>query len=285
MISEPKLFFKHLRHRFRRLKVKLKDGTLDEMPIFFANSFPKSGTHLLTQVLLGFTKIGPAVNAGLPAILTYEGPSGRTRRLSDILSDLERLRPGDIAYGHLHARSELISHLCQEGMATYFIYRDPRDVVVSHAHYVTYINPQHVHHRYYTTSLNNLDERIQASILGRPDIEIPFPDIRARFEPYLGWLERGEVMSLRYEDFVLRREKFFGQVIEHAERRGFPVGAEYHDAILVLEDCVNPDQSPTYRSGRVGRWREVFSPMHTAHFKRVAGDLLVRLGYERDDNW
>ena len=36
------------------------------------------------------------------------------------------------------------------GLAAYFILRDPRDVVVSHVHYITEMEPNHIHHRYYT---------------------------------------------------------------------------------------------------------------------------------------
>ena len=62
------------------------------MPVLLANSFPKSGTHLLTQVLQGFPSIGPAVDSGLPAIVTYEGDTGRQRQAVEILADLERLK-------------------------------------------------------------------------------------------------------------------------------------------------------------------------------------------------
>ncbi len=56
--------------------------------MLFANSFPKSGTHLLTQALQGFPQLGPAVDSGLPAVVTYEGDTGRTRSTEEILADL-----------------------------------------------------------------------------------------------------------------------------------------------------------------------------------------------------
>jgi hypothetical protein len=34
-----------------------------------------------------------------------------------------------------------------------------------------------------------------------------------------------------------------------------------------------------------GGWREFFTEEHKQLFKDVAGDLLVRLGYEKDNNW
>jgi hypothetical protein len=44
-------------------------------------------------------------------------------------------------------------------------------------------------------------------------------------------------------------------------------------------------RSRTFRSGTAGGWRERFTPEHKRLFLDVAGDLLVQLGYERNDNW
>jgi hypothetical protein len=259
--------------------------SLQGVPVLFGNSFPKSGTHLLIQVLQGFTHIGPAVDSGLPAILTYEGATGRPRSLQTILKDLHRLRSGDVAYGHLHAFPEVVSLLCQHGSAPYFIYRDPRDVVVSHVYYVTDVAANHVHHQYYSRELKNFDERLQVSILGRPDAGVPFPNIRERFEPYLGWLDRLEVLSLRFEDFIKDRQATLERVFDHAVGRGFPASVTRETARRILDSAIDPARSPTFRSGKVGRWQEMFTDTHKSLFLEVAGDLLIRLAYERDNNW
>jgi hypothetical protein len=257
----------------------------NRLPVLFGNSFPKSGTHLLTQILAGFTQLGPFVESGLPPVLTFEGESGQPRQLKLIAADLQRLLPGDIAYGHLHALPEVQAELCREGVAPFFIYRDPRDVVVSHVFYVTDINNKHVHHDYYTNALKDFDERLEVSILGRPEISVPFPDINARFAPYLDWLERGEVLSLRYEDLLERPEGELGRMIDHAVARGFSYAGERAAAVQALWSAIRPEDSPTFRSGQAGGWKKHFTPKHTKLFKEVGGELLVRLGYERDLNW
>ncbi|RMF47890.1 MAG: hypothetical protein D6755_04510, partial [Anaerolineae bacterium] len=64
---------RHFRHHLRRAAAFARWGaSLRDAPVLFANSFPKSGTHLLTQILQGMTHLGPAVDSGLPAVLTYE---------------------------------------------------------------------------------------------------------------------------------------------------------------------------------------------------------------------
>lgn len=39
------------------------------------------------------------------------------------------------------------------------------------------------------------------------------------------------------------------------------------------------------RKGIAGDWQNYFNAAHARAFKELAGDLLVRLGYERDQNW
>lgn len=273
------------RRIIRRGMARFEHGSLSGSPIFFANSFPKSGTHLLTQVLKGFAQLGPAVDSGLPAIVTFDGPSGRQRPIEIILRELERLRAGDIAYGHLHALPEIANFFSSNSFVTYFIFRDPRDVVVSHVHYVTEIEPNHVHHWYYSTDLKDFDERLMASILGRPDLQVPFPNIAARFEPYLSWLDCAKVLSLRYEDFIMNRDDTLLKIIDHAVSMGFRLEVPTDEALELLIDAINPTKSPTFRRGKVGGWKEYFTEEHVKIFKKVCGDLLIRLGYEENNNW
>lgn len=283
-----------VRRWLRRLaqQVRFRHLSLAGLPILFANSFPKSCTHLLTQILEGFASLGPAVVSGLPAIVTYQGNTGYERPIQAIMADLDRLLPADIAYGHLHAQPEVVAHLSQPSFASYFILRDPRDVVVSHVHYITEMEPNHIHHRYYKEDLHTFDERLRTSILGIPDPNIPFPDIAARFQPFLGWLEQEQVLIVHYEDFITDRDETLGKVLDHAVRAGFPlVGQKYTkqltrpEALQILADSIDPLRSPTFRSGKVGGWKAKFSDENTRLFKEISGDLLTRLGYEKNNDW
>ncbi|HLE74032.1 MAG TPA: hypothetical protein VI688_07290 [Anaerolineales bacterium] len=283
----PSLAARLVRRSLRRMTAQNKFPAIliMQMPVFFGNSFPKSGTHLLTQILAGLTRLGPVVESGLPPVLTFEGESGRQRPLRAILADLEWLLPGDIGYGHLHALPEVVQALCRDGMAPYFICRDPRDVVVSHVFYVTDINNRHVHHDYYINELKDFDQRLAVSILGRPELKAPFPNIRARFEPYLPWLERGEVLSLRYEALLQNVQVELGRIFDHALKRGFIYRGDRAAAIETISQGIKPEESPTFRSGQAGGWREHFTSLHKELFKGASGDLLIRLGYEQNQNW
>ncbi len=288
--SQVKFQLRLMRRQLRRIQGALRSGSLAGSPVFFANSFPKSGTHLLTQVMSGFTGLGPAVDSGLPAVVTFDGFTGRKRGLDEILADLRRLKPGDIAYGHLHAEPEIAALLGGNGFCTYFILRDPRDVVVSHVHYVAEMAPSHIHHRYYQDVLQTFDERLNASIRGVPadvlsqaagrPVPEPLPDIRQRFAPFLGWIKTPGVLCLRYEDLMLNRQEALASILDHAVERGFRLKSGRAEALQTLESVIDPSRSPTFRSGKTGGWKKAFTSEHDRLFAEVAGDLLEQMGYE-----
>ena len=240
---------------------------------------------MLTQVLSGFSKLGPAVDSGMPAIVTFDGRSGRQRSESEILVDLQGLLPGDIAYGHIHAYPKAVDFLGQDGVAAFFIYRDPRDVVLSHVHYITEMEPSHIHHRYYAEVLQHFNERLRTSITGLSNSNLPFPNISIRFQPYLDWLNQSTVLSIQFESFVNDRDNTLYQVYDHAVERGFPGMDRRDEAIHILSMGINPKRSPTYRRGETGGWKTQFNEENKRLFKEVTGDLLIRLGYEEDNDW
>ena len=252
-------------------------------PVLLGISFPKSGTHLLDQILLGFSKVAPFSKRVHSFYAEYEGESGRKRAPKQALAWLDSLRPRDIASTHLFARSEAVARVTSPAFVPYFIFRDPRDVVVSHVFYVTDMEARHVHHDYYS-ALPDFNSRLNISILGRPDADVEFPDIAGRFAPYLGWLEHPEVLAIHFEDLVNHRASALTRIMDHFLARA-PLHSTRKLILESLESSINPRRSPTFRSGKTGEWKKYFTHEHTTIFKDVAGDLLVKLGYEKDNDW
>ena len=252
-------------------------------PVLLGISFPKSGTHLLDQILLGFSRVAPFSRRLHSFYAEYEGESGRKRAPEKAIHWLDSLRAGDIASAHLFARPEVVTRACTPAFVPYFIFRDPRDVVVSHVFYVTEMEPNHVHHAYYQ-SLPDFDARLKVSILGRPDADVEFPDIARRFAPYLGWLDQPSVMPIHFEDLIHDRAGTLNHIIDHFLAR-VPLQTSRELLLEFLESSINPSKSPTFRSGRTGEWKKYFTREHKKAFKEVAGDLLIRLGYEQHQNW
>ena len=252
-------------------------------PVLLGISFPKSGTHLLDQILLGFSAFAPFSLRLHSFYAEYEGESGRKRSTQEMLLWIESLRHGDIASAHLFAHSEAVERICRPAFVPYFIFRDPRDVAVSHMFYVTEMESKHVHHEYYR-SLPDLNSRLMVSILGRPDAGVEFPGIAARFSPYLGWLDQPGVLNIHFEDLVTRRREILESILDHFLHR-VPLVISRERMLEALERAINPERSPTFRSGRVGEWKKYFNKEHKQIFKDICGDLLIHLGYETDRNW
>ena len=254
-----------------------------DLPILLGISFPKSGTHLLDQILLGFSNVAPYAKRLHSFYAEYEGESGVKRAPNQAIAWLDALRPCDIVSAHLFARDEAIQRVCSSKFIPYFIFRDPRDVVVSHVFYVTDMETRHVHHDYYA-SLPDFDSRLKVSILGRPGTDVEFPHIADRFVPYLGWLDQPAVMKIHFEDLVDDRTSTLNLILDHFLAR-VPLQVSRQRILNSLASAIQPTRSPTFRSGKTGEWRKYFTEEHKRIFKDVAGDLLVTLGYEKNNDW
>jgi hypothetical protein len=275
---------KMLRWRARRARAARTWGAaeLAHMPIVIGNAMPKSGSHLLIQVLQGLTKIGPFVDPGLPPLTRSAG----NRNLSDesVLANLHNLQAGDIAYAYLHAREPYLSELSRPNVAAFFIYRDPRDVIVSQIFYALEMHKGHGMHRYYT-ELKTMEERINAAINGVQTATAQLSPIRAKYEHYLGWLSQINALSLRFEDLILERQPALNRVLDHLAARGFSAQPPRPQALAALEMAIAPRASGTFRKGQPGEWKQHFTEANKQTFKAAGGDLLQTLGYEKDAKW
>jgi len=276
---------KIVRWRLRRTAASLRWGKprLAQAPVVLGNAMPKSGSHLIIQVLQGLTRIGPFVNPGFPPVNRAED----NRKLPEaaILANIHRMQPGDIGYGYLSASEPFLSTLTQTGRATIFIFRDPRDMIISHIFYATDMHAGHWMHRYYTEELHTMEERINAAIHG---VDVPGSEltpISRRYDGYLGWLEQPMVLCLRFEDLILNRQAALGSLLDYVESRGYQPDLPRQQALSALEAAIAPRKSGTFRKGKPGNWREHFTPTNIAAFKDTTGDLLARLGYESGNDW
>jgi len=114
-------------------------------------------------------------------------------------------------------------------------------------------------------------------------------------------------------DTVEEAAKLWGEYAEAAlecERTQSPYRARYEEFLENATDCLtdllaqlglstgyvqaqveacrdgkNIPIPGVFREGGTGGWRKLFTPGDVAAFKSIAGDLLVRLGYESDDSW
>lgn len=281
-----KRFLKLIRLEIRRHRAINrwgKEAFLNAPPVL-GTALPKGGSHLLIQVLRGLVEIGPFVDPGFPPVNRFEGNTPLSEE--ETVKEIKRMRSGEIRYGYAPCREPYLSVMTAPGRATVFIYRDPRDLVVSHVFYATDIHEGHGMHDYYNNQLQSMEERLNVAIEGCDIPGLELPSVWERYEDRLGWFEEEEVLCVRFEDLILNREEPIGEILDYINGFGVRFTVPREDAIQALGNAIKPKKSGTFRKGEPGNWREHFTPENKARFKAVAGNLLTKLGYEEDDrNW
>jgi hypothetical protein len=188
---------------------------------------------------------------------------------------LERLlaaqRPGELICAHI-PRTERTASLMhdQADAKAIFCIRDPRDMLVSTAHYI-YGQPNHPLYpalRRYP----RLEDRLSLLIDG--DRALGIPPFANPLGRYAGWLDADCFVS-RYEELIDpdTRTDAIQRLFAYL---GTPVDASEAERIGLR--VVSP-VSLTFRRGRIGDWREVFDDSLASRFASVAGKDLARYGY------
>jgi len=93
------------------------------------------------------------------------------------------------------------------------------------------------------------------------------------------------VLCLPFEDLVEKQGLSLDKILDHIESGSFKIPVSRDKAKAVIIEAIQPKKSPTFREGKAGKWRDYFSEEHKQLFKDIAGDLLIRLGYEENNDW
>ncbi|MGA9533275.1 MAG: sulfotransferase domain-containing protein [Anaerolineales bacterium] len=250
------------------------------LPIVFANAMAKSGSHILEQFLEGLELMTPLTFTDIHPIRTMDA-TGQFRSTAAVLRDLGRLRPGDMGWGYIPSRPAYIRWFEQSNVVSFFVFRDPRDKIVSHILYAMDIHLEHAMHDFYH-DLDTMEKRIEATIDGVPGY---VEDVGRTYESYLGWLELPSVFPVRFEDLVVDQPGIVRRMIQHLESAGVEIRGDFDQNLRDLLEAMAPQHSPTFRSGTAGGWRDHFTDENIRHFKESTGELLIELGYEESGDW
>lgn len=254
------------------------------------NSYPKSGTHLLYQILYSIPGLKKWDD-----IVSVQALCGVMNTPAHIRWKVGSAPNRSIVRCHLMFCDEILDVLKEFNCRILFIYRDLRDVAISHARWITKENRIFLHPIYLNQS--GFDEQLMSSIVGTP-VGTPFgsnvsqPDIGRDFSRWKGWTNNSDTLAIRFEDLVGERgggseEKrlyVVEQILDYLEINLSAQEIESKFASYTM----NPEESHTFKKGgkgSIGGWRSVFNDNHKKAFKQVAGDLLIELGYEQDLNW
>lgn len=256
---------------------------LKQAPRVFGNAMPKAGSHLLIQILWSLTEVGPFVNPGFPPVNRFEDNSHLPEE--SILKGIQNMRSGEIRYGYIGFEEPFISALTEPDSAMVFIYRDPRDLLVSHVFYALNMHLEHGMHQYYTEELSTMEERLNVAIEGSQVPGSELPSLRTRYESKAPWIDQPHVLSLKFEDIILDTEETLGKLADYINSFDVQFSVPRMEVVEILKKAIRPKESGTFRKGQPGNWREHFTDENKARFKSVAGNLLFELGYEENDDW
>jgi sulfotransferase 6B1 len=271
------------------LKEKLVNGNRQKY-IVLCNSYPKSGTHLLYQILYSI----PGLNQW-DDLISVQALCGMINTADHIRWKLGSAPNKSIVRSHLTYCKEILNILTEHNCRVIFIYRDLRDVVVSHANWVCREKRIFLHDIYQKKT--SFQEQLMSSIEGIP-LGSPFgsnvsqPSIGQDFSRWRGWVNDSKTLAVKFEDLVGERGggeeetrlKKIEQIVNHLKLDISPSYIKTHLASHIL----NPRESHTFvkgNKGKIGNWQNIFTEEHKKAFKKVAGDLLIELGYEQDQNW
>ena len=269
---------KTLRYTSALWRPLLKRGV--STPIL-ANSFPKSGTHLLVQILETLPDVRDWANfiASTPSFTLRESDD------SVLANRLNTLASGELVGAHLFHSEKARAAIKERSILHYLIYRDPRDIIVSEVYYLTKMNRWHRLHKTFR-GFENINDGYRYSIVGEPNqSKFYFPNIAERFARYEPWISDPSVVALKFEDLRGPEALIW---VRHIVKTHWSANAESYDleaAVLKCSENINPERSHTFNKGTSGGWKVAFDDELKGLFKEVTGDLLIRMGYEKDNNW
>ena len=229
----------------------------------YVNSIPKCGTHLLTkciELLTGRTLVEPPTRVLAETVAAGKLPS--------ILRD-------EFLATHLGYSDQAISVLKKNHFKTFLIYRDPRDKLVSQVYFI-------------------LNGGWQQSMKNSPLRKLPFGQLLTRlikgvakeYNDFLPWLKNDLCCAVKFENLIGSqgggsRKAQVKELHKIAKHINLPLNNK-------LVERVNKNLfggTVTFRQGKTGGWKSHFTKKHKVLFKKVAGDLLIKLGYEKGMNW
>ncbi|HOI28594.1 MAG TPA: hypothetical protein PLZ15_02455 [Melioribacteraceae bacterium] len=238
-------------------------------PKLLINSIPKAGTHLVERAIC---LIPHYYRILLPTL-----NNSNIHKYGGYKNVLEKIKNNEILVSHIEYNDEVARLITESKVFNLFVIRDPRDVVISKAHYPL-IDKKHR----FNSLFRGKDEynRIELAIVGsKKDGLLSIAEI---FNNFYGWLAQSDYV-VRFEDIIGSNgggslEKQIHTINSLTSKLNVKTDNSFADKIF-------SDLSPTFRNGKQKTWMLKYDEHLKKLFKNHANQILIDYGYESDANW
>ena len=260
---------------------------------------PRAGTVFVFDFmarLFAFEKVEPMFTGGFRPVPPEWNPYEHDRTYLN-------LKDGQVIAAHYSLNQEISQMLEDDELLGVYLYRDPRDAVVSGALYIKYALQNHFLHPLFSrlSEADAISLMLSGGVISIDDLPYEVTEKRQPYVVYGGmrnscdiiysWLQHPKVAKLRYEEFTRCPE---GALSHSLESVGVVVSREKIEALSKGKSFVSAsggwainveDKTSHFRKGIVGDYQNYFTELHRSICKFFIGDDLIRLGYEKDYSW
>ena len=248
--------------------------------VLFVAGLPKSGTTWLERMLGSYPGFHDLL---IPEVAAHELATGGSHDYElpdDIFDRFENMLV--LTKMHVHGSTHNAGLLERAGLPYVVLYRDLRDVAISHYHYVRN-TPWHPEHPIYA------EKTVEQGLLAFADHLL---------EPFADWVRCWHAnahpdlaLEIRYEQMLEDAEGQFKRVAEHfnlpRDDQTIHEIVEAHSfkRLSSGRDQGQASTSSFFRKGVAGDWANTFTEPVKDAFKDKIGRFLIDHGYETDDSW
>lgn len=193
---------------------------------------------------------------------------------------------------HFPYTKEFADKISTDSFANFLTIRDPRDQVVSYA-FMVYKYREDMQAPFEQVLLDLIDGQTRRFIPWGVALNNAYPlawelGVVDFYKRYLPFAAQKNVKVIRFENLVGEA----GGGSKEKQIQEIQAIAEHIDIKLSSRQVEEIAQKLfggtfTFREGQIGSWKKYFTPEIKQIFKNTPGalDLLIELGYEKDDSW
>ena len=217
-------------------------------------SIPKAGTHMITQA----TQRRNYDNLPWGSMIYESCPN--TATLDGILTGTK-----DIARTHASYHPEYERAIREKGIKAIFLYRDPRDLMVSYYEWVKKLGHE-------GSSIPGLVDDVGTFLRAEDPITEMLVWFGEHIRRYIPWLCVPEVLPVKFEDLMGNRVETCQRIIDWW-------GTDQYGTAEQMAKRMKPSTSDTFRKGAIGDYQNYFTKQHNIYFEIGFKETMRMLGY------